>query len=225
MALNHETVSDRRAQSIVVACKCGASLEAGRADAGARLHCPNCGSFVVIPPLSSFAPLPLRSDEAGPTSKLPVKRRLQFSVQTLLLVICAIGLFLALVVQLRVRDLDDDIAPIDHSWTTGSMRVRAEARSMGGHYITVEGDWSAANPDYMIRYSMWLTSRSGKTVFVAGASQKLKSVNDGTFYDPPAPPFGGASFRVECDYEIWTGAPGKSKLLAKNSGFLPWHDK
>ena len=79
----------------------------------------------MIPPLSSFAPLPHRSDEAGPTSNPPVKRRLQFSVQTMLLVVCAIGLFLALVVQLRVRDLDDEIAPIDHSWTTGTLRVRA----------------------------------------------------------------------------------------------------
>ena len=42
----------------------------------------------------------------------------------MLLVVCAIGLFLALVVQLRVRDLDDEIAPIDHSWTTGTLRVR-----------------------------------------------------------------------------------------------------
>ena len=77
----------------------------------------------------------------------------------------------------------------------------------------------------MIRYSMWLTSHSGKTLFIHGSSEKLRRVKDNPFYDPPAPPFGGAPFRVECDYEIWTGVPGKSKLLAKNSVFSPWYDK
>ena len=101
--------------------------------------------------------------------------------------------------------------------------VRAETRG-GEVYALTDGNWPTAKPDYTIRYATWLTSRSGQTILMSGSSQKLGMLHDSPFYEK-APPFGGESYRVECDYEIWAGAPGRGKLLAKNSVFSPWYDR
>ena len=223
MSSDLEAAGEHPARSVIVACPCGARLEAAAADAGSRLNCPNCGALVAIPPLSSFDPLPISLGGAETASKQRKKGRLQYSLQSLLLTIIAIGLFLSLAMQLRKRSQDDGFAPIDHSWSTGTISVRAETRG-GEVYALTDGNWPTAKPDYTIRYATWLTSRSGQTILMSGSSQKLGMLHDSPFYEK-APPFGGESYRVECDYEIWAGAPGRGKLLAKNSVFSPWYDR
>jgi hypothetical protein len=223
MSADQEATNEPPARSVIVVCQCGARLTANAADAGSRLACPHCGALVAIPPLSSFEPRPIPLGGEGTASKQPKKWRFQFSLQTLLLTIVAIGLFLSLAVQLRNRSQEDGFAPIDHSWTSGTISVRAETRG-GEVYALTDGNWPSAKPDYTIRYATWLASRSGQTILMSGTSQKLGLLHDSPFYEK-APPFGSESYRVECDYEIWAGTPGRSKLLAKNSVFSPWYDK
>lgn len=113
---------------------------------------------------------------------------------------------------------------MDRSWLSGTVSVEPCSDPIGKELgLRVTGEWPDASPDLWIRGYVYLVQEDSAPQLVSGTrgSQLSNTFRLGVSDYSRGPlrrlAHPDRPYQAAFDYEIWSGQPGRGRLLAKNS--------